>query len=63
MHPMRWLGLVMGYIDWEYDNIPEVLTSEMEEYLRESYNRQESIPNAAGGFAEAFLKAKTCDDG
>lgn len=63
MHPMKWLGLVMSYIDAEYDNIPEALTSEMEEYFREAYNRQELIPNAAGGFAEIFLKAKTCDNG
>jgi hypothetical protein len=58
MHPMKYIKLLMYYIEQEYDNIPEYLTPEMDEHFRECYERQESIPNAAGMFYEAFLRDK-----
>jgi hypothetical protein len=48
----------MEYIEQEYDNIPEFVTPEMEDYFRECFERKELIPNAAGVFYETFLKAK-----
>lgn len=58
MEFMRYFSLLMNYIEQEYDNIPESMTSEMEEYFLECANRGDLIPNAAGMFHEIFLRAK-----
>ena len=55
---MKYVSLLMNYIEQEYDNIPESVTPEMEEYFLESFNRCDLIPNAAGMFHEIFLRAK-----
>lgn len=57
MTPMKYIALLMNYIEQEYDNIPESVTPEMEEYFLECYQREELIPNAAGMFYETFLRA------
>jgi hypothetical protein len=59
MHPMKYISLLMNYIEQEYDNIPESVTPEIEDYFLECANRGELIPNAAGMFHELFMKAKT----
>ena len=56
---MKYISLLMGYIEQEYDNIPDGVTDEMDEYFLECANRGELIPNAAGMFHEIFLRAKT----
>lgn len=56
---MKYVSLLMGYIEQEYDNIPDSVTDEMDEYFLECANRGELIPNAAGMFHEIFLRAKT----
>ncbi len=50
--------MLMTYIELEYDNIPEVVTDEMEEYFEEcfGYGSPVCLPNAAGVFWERFLK-------
>lgn len=58
MHPMKYVSLLMKYIEEEYDNIPEYLTPEMDEHFLACYAREEPIPNAAGLFYENFLRAK-----
>lgn len=58
MHPMSYLGLLMNYIEQEYDNIPGMVTPEMFSFFHECFERQELIPNAAGLFYENFLRAK-----
>ncbi|NDD81461.1 MAG: hypothetical protein EBZ53_02660 [Verrucomicrobia bacterium] len=58
MEFMKYVSLLMNYIEQEYDNIPESVTPEMEEYFLESFNRCDLIPNAAGMFHEIFLRAK-----
>lgn len=59
MHPMKYVSLLMNYIEQEYDNIPDYVTPEMEECFRECFEREELIPNAAGLFYETFLRVKT----
>ena len=59
MHPMKYVSLLMNYIEQEYDNIPESVTPEMDDYFLECTNRGELIPNAAGMFHELFMKVKT----
>lgn len=54
---MKYVSLLMNYIEQEYDNIPEHVTQEMEDHFRECWERGESIPNAAGLFYESFLRA------
>jgi hypothetical protein len=56
---MKYISLLMNYIEQEYDNIPESVTPEIEDYFLECANRGELIPNAAGMFHELFMKAKT----
>ena len=58
MHPMKYISLLMNYIEQEYDNIPESVTPEMDEYFLECVNRGELIPNAAGMFYDIFLRVK-----
>lgn len=59
MMNMMYISLLMNYIEQEYDNIPGMVTSEMEEYFLFCWDRGELIPNAAGMFYETFLRAKT----
>lgn len=59
MNPMKYISLLMNYIEQEYDNIPDYVTPEMDEYFRECLEKEELIPNAAGLFYETFLRAKT----
>lgn len=56
---MKYVSLLMNYIEQEYDNIPEIVTPEMDEYFLECANTGELIPNAAGMFHEIFLRART----
>lgn len=58
MHPMKYVGLLMGYIEQEYDNVPDYVEPEMDDHFRECWERLEPIPNAAGLFYEKFLRAK-----
>lgn len=57
MEFMTYVSLLMNYIEQEYDNIPDSVTLEMEEYFLECANRGDLIPNAAGMFHEIFLRA------
>lgn len=58
MFLMKYISILMGYIEQEYDNIPDFVTPEMEEHFRTCAEREELIPNAAGMFYETFLRAK-----
>jgi len=58
MTPMKYVSLLMNYIEQEYDNIPENVTDEMDDCFRECWEHEELIPNAAGIFYETFLRAK-----
>lgn len=58
MNPMRYISLLMNYIEQEYDNIPDHVTQDMDEFFRECISNEELIPNAAGLFYENFLRAK-----
>ena len=53
-----YIAMLMTYIELEYDNIPEVVTDEMEEYFEECFGDgfPVCLPNAAGVFWERFLK-------
>lgn len=55
---MKYVSLLMNYIEQEYDNIPDYVSTEMEEYFRVCAETGELIPNAAGMFYELFLRAK-----
>jgi hypothetical protein len=56
---MKYVGLLMHYIEQEYDNIPDYVSEEMDDLFRECWESQENIPNAAGLFYEKFLKVNT----
>lgn len=58
MHPMMYVSLLMNYLQEEYDNIPTSFTLEMDEFFRGCFEKNESIPNAAGMFYETFLRSK-----
>lgn len=53
-----YIGALMSYIELEYDNIPSEVTDEMESYFMECFRegRPVCLPDAAGVFAERFLK-------
>lgn len=53
-----YISSLMTYIELEYDNIPEIVTDEMESYFEECWQATppQCLPNAAGGFWERFLK-------
>lgn len=53
-----YIGNLMDYIAMEYDNIPDKVTDEMQEYFLECFGdgRCLCLPNAAGGFWERFLQ-------
>lgn len=51
-----YVGALMTYIQMEYDNLPQQITPEMEEYFVSCFNYEICLPNAAGGFWEKFLK-------
>ncbi len=53
-----YIGALMTYIELEYDNIPEIVTDEMEACFEECFNGGSPLclPNAAGVFWERFLK-------
>lgn len=55
---MKYVGLLMGYIEQEYDNVPDYVEPEMDDHFRECWERLEPIPNAAGLFYEKFLRVK-----
>ena len=57
MEFMKYVSLLMNYIEQEYDNIPEIVTPDMDEYFRVCAEAGELIPNAAGIFYETFLRA------
>lgn len=59
MHPMKYVGILMNYIEQEYDNTPDCVSPEMDDHFRECWENQENIPNAAGLFYEKFLKVQT----
>lgn len=54
---MNYVSLLMNYIEQEYDNIPDSVTPDMEEYFCACAEAGELIPNAAGMFYETFLRA------
>lgn len=58
MHPMTYVGLLMGYLEQEYDNLPDYVSEEMDDHFRECWERGENIPNAAGLFYEKFLRVE-----
>jgi len=49
---------LMSYIEMEYDNIPDKVTPEMEEFFHECFDSEPPVcyPNAAGLFYETFLR-------
>lgn len=54
----KYISRLMNYIEQEYDNIPDDLTPEMDEYFLSCLENKDAIPNAAGMFYETFLRAK-----
>jgi hypothetical protein len=49
---------LMTYIEMEWDNIPESITPDMDLFFQAAFLQMECLPNAAGRFAEMFLKKK-----
>jgi hypothetical protein len=49
----------MNYIEQEYDNVPNSVTPEMENFFRSCSENGELVPNAAGLFNEIFMRAET----
>lgn len=47
---------IMTYLEMEYDNLPDDLTPEMIRYFDDAVDKNEALPNVAGGFYEKFLK-------
>lgn len=54
---VAYIRRLMGYIELEYDNIPEDVTAPMAEHFNECFDEGMNIPNAAGLFYEKFLRA------
>lgn len=52
---------LMNYIEMEYDNIPEMVSPDMQEYFLECFNDGQAVcfPNAAGVFWERFLRSSS----
>jgi len=59
MNLMRYISLLMNYIEQEYDNVPNSVTPEMENFFRSCSENGELVPNAAGLFNEIFMRAET----
>lgn len=53
-----YVSSLMQYIEMEYDNIPDSVTPEMEEFFHECFDSEPPVcyPNAAGLFYETFLR-------
>jgi hypothetical protein len=58
MNDMNYISALMSYIQEEYDNVPEFVTPEMEDYFRECEADMVCLPNAAGVFYETFLRSR-----
>jgi hypothetical protein len=50
---------LMSYIEAEYNNIPDDVTTPMANHFNECYDQNVNIPNAAGLFYEKFLRASS----
>lgn len=50
---------LMHYIELEYENIPDQVTEEMAMYFNRCFDMRVCLPNAAGEFADYFLKASS----
>ena len=53
-----YVASLMRYIEMEYDNIPNEVSSDMNEYFNDCFNQDPPTcyPNAAGVFYETFLR-------
>ena len=53
-----YVSSLMSYIEIEYDNTPEIVTPEMEEFFIDCFDHDPPMcyPNAAGLFYETFLR-------
>jgi hypothetical protein len=56
---IAYVHALMFYIEQEYENIPDMVTPEMAIFFNFSFDNKRCLPNAAGDFAETFLKATT----
>lgn len=54
---VNYIHSLMLYIELEYENVPDQVTEEMAQYFNRCYDERVCLPNAAGDFAENFLKA------
>ena len=50
---------LMAYIEMEWDNTPDSITPDMDLFFQAAFLQMECLPNAAGRFAEMFLKKKS----
>lgn len=50
-----YVSSLMYYIEQEYDNIPEEVNEDMENYFLNCAEKMICFPNAAGKFARKFL--------
>lgn len=53
-----YIGSLMSYIEAEYDNIPEHVNPEMDQFFNECFDQDPPMcyPNAAGLFYETFIR-------
>lgn len=53
-----YISSLMQYIEMEYDNVPDHVSPEMDEYFNECFDQSPPLcfPNAAGHFYEMFIK-------
>lgn len=50
---------LIQYIKMEYfDDLPEILSQEMVEYLNSCFEKATCLPNAAGGFCDLYKTRK-----
>jgi hypothetical protein len=53
-----YISALMFYIEQEYEDIPEMVTPEMDEYFLKCFDEMTCFPNAAGVFVDNFIKSK-----
>lgn len=53
-----YIASLMNYIEMEYENVPDVVSPEMEQYFYDCFDQEPPTcyPNAAGVFYETFLR-------
>lgn len=56
---VNYIHCLMRYIELEYDNIPDSVTEDMAFFFNACFENRMCLPNAAGEFANRFLKASS----